>query len=1764
MAYEDLSIIKGLINNPGIKKKTQKDTEDDLLRTSLVTITDPISEQSKSFSSTSLSKDAINDEIFPFFEDENIRNYVVTEANQNNFLCAGRTQLITSFNAAGITFPNPREEKTSVEFIKNLDGSYTVKETVELPRTFNIAGNSNTLSSADDSIASATLTSTISFENGTIKHSVDGFSFTPKDPSICDKVLASPLGASLAKYVDGSYQSQRKDDVDIRSVTWNVGGKTPPSDAVAILAEKLKGADVIAIGTQEENGKDKDRLHEQLLRTLNESITLGGQYRIVEVDGKNYRHTTAGGVLSGKQHTRTTIIVKEPYDFDPAPTVTVVDDLKSQKSSLIPVEYNKTIIDISGTLKALTPDGRKETIMDVSIASGHMESNAEKSRRNHTDSYLDEKGMLEDASSFDEIVKEASRVSIFMGDTNERDYFMADGSTQNPGETMNLKGFGFDTQKTPISTSSGAHVNEQNPISIEGKVKGKEKVLEGVTKLEGSYGVTLNDDGIQEAKKCKKNKDRPHVTEGGHLDRVSISTGRNINDSAYETVVDGVGFNKKGKIRYWGSDHAPVIRSTKINTQINTTTLVANFINSRIPDFPRQLASIQKVQEQIKLAVQAGVDGTDAITEGIKSIRLYDDKSDNATILKKSFGIEVVEPNNVQSVLDNLATVESKLQVICDSCKSLKETINSIAKKDTLTPDETTWLVLTYNNISSLSQNINDDALNHNDQNEIFANSNQTLQDLISKNPTFSEALAPPGMTQPTPAAIEDLNTDIEITSETIDLVKQGDLLAAASLNKSLASSIKQLPKLLDSDIDAAKDILESAIKSFDFSFDNSYKAMNIGILNFIQSSSIDEEVKSLVKETNDLLTNKYSDLMKIGANGLKEISSIAYRKPSLDVFKDDDGNDLLDKEGKVALDKEYFNMLNTIVPIKDIPPLIRNTKADFPQNPLHITIDSNNSLSDFVNSSVEDLIERNDKSIYYTARHEKYIKMQAQSDPFSESLYKVNNVSDALYGLIISPIRKEISKLEEKKAINVALQTNPLQEAISICEDYNSFIFQASLFIQEFKDLRSEEGINEKLNSLLEEAGNSDHQPERDLATSISTNLIKRHGKKSSYVQSEITDAIDTTINNKTFAFVNNDLPKISEQVIKKEPKFVTNFKRFINKISQFFTKKDAFVIYEDKLNTLASTLKANSDTPEVIATPNTPESPDSSPAPEAPAAQTPSIATPDTPQTPTASNYSATPDTPQTPVSSSPSENYNNAITLSSMEADSAFATTSPAYSSPETPDGSAFSEDLSLQIGEYGNSLDSATSIQKEVDSQLSEKAKGELYKRTSPTDKTKAREDFISYLEKKFDSMPKCQASMGEKVADPQRAITSIKELFAGDKKGIQLFERAIAEEKTSKDYRNAVFLASHKSCGENKWKDRLAIMVSAPSGSGKSFLSQKIFDAIDDTINGGQRKTFNEETGVNSVIVVDGDIERELSQVRQLMLQTAAKKGFSGIKDLQNKTDAGFKIKDIILATAKAQPNFNICVNTSHDKHYFSDMKKQSDPDALPLKEVLVTLSGSDPKKAMENAMLAERTNALLSSPDDFAACKTQQIDLHGSHVSCSSKEFGDSTVYEYGARNAAASTQYFTDKINKGASNRVVINLESDIVRVKYTNPSDPTKIKECSPKERSDLIMSAPEFRKYNQFVKDSSLGMKSPTDWLKQHRSKNPGNLTIKSITGERNLNKLVEEPPKEAMTNMLDRNVEQKMSQIKSKIANERELAQRQKSEDPDPEDPQQRLD
>ncbi len=400
-----------------------------------------------------------------------------------------------------------------------------------------------------------------------------------------------------------------------------------------------------------------------------------------------------------------------------------------------------------------------------------------------------------------------------------------------------------------------------------------------------------------------------------------------------------------------------------------------------------------------------------------------------------------------------------------------------------------------------------------------------------------------------------------------------------------------------------------------------------------------------------------------------------------------------------------------------------------------------------------------------------------------------------------------------------------------------------------------------------------------------------------------------------------------------------------------------------------------------------------------------------------------------------------------------------------------------------------------------------ARRELYEpydefRVSPT---KARKEFIEALVKKKEGF-----LLTPKVSAVQRPI-SLEEFFK-DKHLLELYKKAVAEEYDSKEFREAVFLQATSAyeappinAGEASKKSKTPFIawVTGPSSAGKSHYTPDVIKKI----TGGKRITKHGELiktteGVDLVTSVDGSIEREVCQMRQLVLQAALKEGYTGIKDLNSQTEEknvfmpklrgkkGInKIKSKIKKAALAQGlNLAIPVTLTNPPgavfFLMREMRKyqekspyrdKEDPSiVVPVNLVYSEVVGADPETFQETVKGMGDKRAWWGNPENHNIYQ-DPFKMNNRAIGCESKKYG-SKYFMLGRNQGMLGRKKFREAFPKST----YLAIENDTLFVKLDLAHNNILV-ECSPYDPKAILMSAREYLYWNS---DAFRDIRNATD--------------------------------------------------------------------------------
>ncbi len=140
----------------------------------------------------------------------------------------------------------------------------------------------------------------------------------------------------------------------------------------------------------------------------------------------------------------------------------------------------------------------------------------------------------------------------------------------------------------------------------------------------------------------------------------------------------------------------------------------------------------------------------------------------------------------------------------------------------------------------------------------------------------------------------------------------------------------------------------------------------------------------------------------------------------------------------------------------------------------------------------------------------------------------------------------------------------------------------------------------------------------------------------------------------------------------------------------------------------------------------------------------------------------------------------------------------------------------------------------------------------------------------------------------------------KELAAYQERAMDLYKAAIKEEQKSPAFRNAVFLKAIESRKGVKFDKKQGMHIGGPSGGGKSKARDSVIGMLMEEEKAKQQAQgrMPEADYVNHFVSVDGGIDRDTSQVRNLLFSAVLAKNYKLAEDLHS-ASKGASVKKLV-------------------------------------------------------------------------------------------------------------------------------------------------------------------------------------------------------------------------------------------------------------------------
>ncbi|HVY53188.1 MAG TPA: hypothetical protein VHA13_01565, partial [Gammaproteobacteria bacterium] len=435
------------------------------------------------------------------------------------------------------------------------------------------------------------------------------------------------------------------------------------------------------------------------------------------------------------------------------------------------------------------------------------------------------------------------------------------------------------------------------------------------------------------------------------------------------------------------------------------------------------------------------------------------------------------------------------------------------------------------------------------------------------------------------------------------------------------------------------------------------------------------------------------------------------------------------------------------------------------------------------------------------------------------------------------------------------------------------------------------------------------------------------------------------------------------------------------------------------------------------------------------------------------------------------------------------------------------------------EQGNDIiESAKESHERVQALLGENGVNKLYEETVDNNPTTAREAFIKHLvnilaDNKNNFSTKDFSAKGiianspndPRKIDPESHTITLEKLLGTE--GVDLYKKAVKEERASKAFRDAVFLKSTNHYEGPKWKERMILWVAGPSASGKSFSA----DFVVKKIGSDYMDVIPENYSGNTVVSIDGGVERKVSQMRQLVFQVALQKGYPGISDLHDNTK--LKLKSIVEKAALENQNINLVIPET-----FADLLDPYKPekfDALENTRQIFSEVVAPKNKDNQFRETVYRLGNSRAWNDDFSNqnTKDRKISMNNRDIKWESKKYIDHfTAGKFGSQQARK--KYIAESKYK-----IYVPIPNDLIYIRLKDQNKNEWIR-CSKEYKGEAILiSERDFEKWKKHKKNNYITegfealdhINNLSDWIKIRKKFNKLSLPetpIQNLQAQRSL--------------------------------------------------------
>jgi chromosome segregation ATPase/broad specificity phosphatase PhoE len=288
------------------------------------------------------------------------------------------------------------------------------------------------------------------------------------------------------------------------------------------------------------------------------------------------------------------------------------------------------------------------------------------------------------------------------------------------------------------------------------------------------------------------------------------------------------------------------------------------------------------------------------------------------------------------------------------------------------------------------------------------------------------------------------------------------------------------------------------------------------------------------------------------------------------------------------------------------------------------------------------------------------------------------------------------------------------------------------------------------------------------------------------------------------------------------------------------------------------------------------------------------------------------------------------------------------------------------------------------------------------------------------------------------------LISLNELLEGNE---DMYVNALKEEFRDKNFRDAVLRESlYIVPGIGKlFKKRVALWVGGPSASGKTTASKKIIERLRQELPDTYFKSQTSADAITSgykreyFLFIDGGAEREISQMRQLILQVALAKGYRGIDNLESKWPS-LKLKKSLFEGVKNISDVNLIIPATFSGSFKDIFRPNPDISAFAKKDIFhifsQVIAQSGKEDTFKETIKFMGTSRAFKSMDNakVATDKLAAVKINNTEIGVESKEYNEN-AFTTGVNNSKRAKKQYIQLMVENGKEPIYVRVTNDLVR---------------------------------------------------------------------------------------------------------------------------------